>query len=92
MDPLTSALKFRSVCRRNRRACAFVSENIANARSTGDAPGADPFPPQDESACREVDPGKRRVPRRGRTPRATDDSDFNIEFDPGNPPPTKRAW
>lgn len=62
----------------------MLSENIANARSTGDAPGADPFRRKTISFAAEVDRASGaslvEVERLG-----TDDSDFNIEFDPGNP-------
>lgn len=85
MDPLTSALKVSaSGLQAESTRLRIVSENIANARSTGDAPGADPFRRKTISFAAEVDRASGaslvEVERLG-----TDDSDFNIEFDPGNP-------
>src|SRR5919108_5693671 len=62
----------------------IVSENIANARSTGDTPGAEPYRRKTISFAAEVDRASGaslvEIQRLG-----TDDSNFNIEFDPGNP-------
>lgn len=85
MDPLTSALKVSaSGLQAESTRLRIVSENIANARSTGDAPGADPFRRKTISFAAEVDRASGaslvEVERLG-----TDDLDFNIEFDPGNP-------
>ncbi|AEH77579.1 flagellar basal body rod protein FlgC [Sinorhizobium meliloti] len=85
MDPLTSALKVSaSGLQAESTRLRIVSENIANARSTGDAPGADPFRRKTISFAAEVDRASGaslvEVERLG-----TDDSEFNIEFDPGNP-------
>ncbi|ASQ05028.1 flagellar basal body rod protein FlgC [Sinorhizobium meliloti WSM1022] len=85
MDPLTSALKVSaSGLQAESTRLRIVSENIANARSTGDAPGADPFRRKTISFAAEVDRASGaslvEVERLG-----TDDSDFNVEFDPGNP-------
>ncbi|MCG5483501.1 MAG: flagellar basal body rod protein FlgC [Sinorhizobium meliloti] len=85
MDPLTSALKVSaSGLQAESTRLRIVSENIANARSTGDAPGTDPFRRKTISFAAEVDRASGaslvEVERLG-----TDDSDFNIEFDPGNP-------
>jgi flagellar basal-body rod protein FlgC len=82
---LTSALKVSaSGLQAESTRLRIVSENIANARSTGDAPGADPFRRKTISFAAEVDRASGasfvEVERLG-----TDDSDFNIEFDPGNP-------
>ncbi|PST26115.1 flagellar basal body rod protein FlgC [Mesorhizobium plurifarium] len=85
MDPLTSALKVSaSGLQAESTRLRIVSENIANARSTGDAPGTDPYRRKTISFAAEVDRASGaslvEVERLG-----TDDSDFNIEFDPGNP-------
>ncbi|RVG19319.1 flagellar basal body rod protein FlgC [Sinorhizobium meliloti] len=85
MDPLTSALKVSaSGLQAESTRLRIVSENIANARSTADAPGADPFRRKTISFAAEVDRASGaslvEVERLG-----TDDSEFNIEFDPGNP-------
>lgn len=62
----------------------IVSENIANARSSGDVPGADPYRRKTISFAAEVDRASGaslvEIERLG-----TDDSNFTIEFDPGNP-------
>ncbi|OHV85858.1 flagellar basal body rod protein FlgC [Ensifer sp. LCM 4579] len=85
MDPLTSALKVSaSGLQAESTRLRIVSENIANARSTGDAPGADPFRRKTISFAAEVDRASGaslvEVDRIG-----TDDSAFNVEFDPGSP-------
>ncbi|MDX0563546.1 flagellar basal body rod protein FlgC [Sinorhizobium medicae] len=85
MDPLTSALKVSaSGLQAESTRLRIVSENIANARSTGDAPGTDPYRRKTISFAAEVDRASGaslvEVERLG-----TDDSDFNVEFDPGKP-------
>ncbi|WP_104665005.1 flagellar basal body rod protein FlgC [Ensifer adhaerens] len=85
MDPLTSALKVSaSGLQAESTRLRIVSENIANARSTGDAPGSDPYRRKTISFAAEVDRASGaslvEIERLG-----TDDSDYNIEFDPGNP-------
>ncbi len=85
MDPLTSALKVSaSGLQAESTRLRIVSENIANARSSGDVPGADPYRRKTVSFAAEVDRASGaslvEIDRIG-----TDDSDFNVEFDPGNP-------
>ncbi|MBB4183986.1 MULTISPECIES: flagellar basal body rod protein FlgC [Sinorhizobium] len=85
MDPLTSALKVSaSGLQAESTRLRIVSENIANARSTGDTPGAEPYRRKTISFAAEVDRASGaslvEIQRLG-----TDDSNFNIEFDPGNP-------
>lgn len=85
MDPLTSALKVSaSGLQAESTRLRIVSENIANARSTGDVPGADPYRRKTVSFAAEVDRASGaslvEIDRIG-----TDDSDFSIEFDPGSP-------
>ncbi|MGE6781096.1 flagellar basal body rod protein FlgC [Ensifer adhaerens] len=85
MDPLTSALKVSaSGLQAESTRLRIVSENIANARSTGDAPGSDPYRRKTISFAAEIDRASGaslvEIERLG-----TDDSDYNIEFDPGNP-------
>jgi flagellar basal-body rod protein FlgC len=84
MDPLTSALKVSaSGLQAESTRLRIVSENIANARSTGDVPGADPYRRKTISFAAEVDRASGaslvEIDRIG-----TDDSSFNVEFDPGN--------
>ncbi|MBP2235645.1 flagellar basal-body rod protein FlgC [Sinorhizobium kostiense] len=85
MDPLTSALKVSaSGLQAESTRLRIVSENIANARSSGDVPGADPYRRKTVSFAAEVDRASGaslvEIDRIG-----TDDSNFNVEFDPGNP-------
>lgn len=85
MDPLTSALKVSaSGLQAESTRLRIVSENIANARSSGDTPGAEPYRRKTISFAAEVDRASGaslvEIERLG-----TDDSDYNIEFDPGNP-------
>lgn len=85
MDPLTSAMKVSaSGLQAESTRLRIVSENIANARSSGDTPGADPYRRKTISFAAEVDRASGaslvEIERLG-----TDDSNFTIEFDPGNP-------
>lgn len=85
MDPLVSALKVSaSGLEAESTRLRIVSENIANARSTGDVPGADPYRRKTISFAAEVDRASGastvEIDRLG-----TDDFDFSVEFDPGNP-------
>lgn len=85
MDPLVSALKVSaSGLEAELTRLRIVSENIANARSTGDVPGADPYRRKTISFAAEVDRASGastvEIDRLG-----TDNSDFSVEFDPGNP-------
>ncbi|WP_377294092.1 flagellar basal body rod protein FlgC [Rhizobium sp. SG2393] len=85
MDPLSAALKVSaSGLEAESTRLRIVSENIANARSTGDAPGADPYRRKTVSFTSEIDrvSGAARVDvqRLGE-----DESPFITEYDPGNP-------
>ena len=85
MDPLVSSLKVSaSGLEAESTRLRIVSENIANARSTGDTPGADPYRRKTISFTAEMDrvsgASAVSIERLG-----TDDSDFSTEFDPGNP-------
>jgi flagellar basal-body rod protein FlgC len=61
-----------------------ISENIANAQSTGDTPGADPYTRQtisfDSALDRSLGAPLVRVKTIGR-----DDAPYKVEHDPGNP-------
>ncbi|MFP5076353.1 flagellar basal body rod protein FlgC [Rhizobium sp. YIM 134829] len=85
MDPLVSALKVSSSgLEAESTRLRIVSENIANARSTGDAPGADPYRRKTVSFAAEIDRASGassvEVQRLG-----VDESQFTLEYDPGNP-------
>lgn len=69
----------------------IVSENIANARSTGDTPGADPYRRKTITFAQEMDKALGaelvKVKKLG-----VDRSDFVEEFDPGNPAADEKGF
>lgn len=85
MDPLAAALKISATgLSAQSTRLRVVSENIANARSTADIPGADPYRRKTISFAAEMDRtigadvvGVKRID--------VDRSRFSSEFDPGNP-------
>jgi flagellar basal-body rod protein FlgC len=85
MDPLIASLKISaSGLEAQSSRLRVVSENLANARSTGDTPGADPYRRKTVSFAQELDRAAGvstvEIKKIG-----TDKSDFRTEFDPGNP-------
>ncbi len=85
MDPLVASLKVAaSGLEAQSTRIRIVSENLANARSTGDTPGADPFRRKTVTFAAELDRATGsslvEVERLGQ-----DESDFSTEYDPGNP-------
>lgn len=62
----------------------IVSENIANSRSTGDTPGADPYRRKVITFGEEVDRAG-GVTTVGIKKLGVDESDFTTEYDPSNP-------
>ncbi|WP_416797977.1 flagellar basal body rod protein FlgC [Ciceribacter azotifigens] len=92
MDPLSAALKIAgSGLEAQSTRLRVVSENIANARSTGDTPGAEPYRRKTVTFGAELDKvtgadlvGVKRL--------GEDDSDFIEEFDPGNPAADERGY
>jgi flagellar basal-body rod protein FlgC len=84
MDALTAALKVAaSGLGAQSERLRVVSENLANAQSTGTAPGADPYRRKTISFASELDrsTGGQLVEV---SSVARDPSDFPIEFQPGN--------
>ena len=84
MDPLSTALKVAaSGLTAQSERLRVVSENLANAQSTGNAPGADPYQRKTITFAAELDrtTGAQRVEILdiGR-----DRSDFPLEFQPGH--------
>jgi flagellar basal-body rod protein FlgC len=61
-----------------------ISENIANAQSTGDTPGADPYTRQTVSFDSVLDRSL-GVPLVNIKTIGRDDAPFKVEHDPGNP-------
>ncbi len=85
VDPLVAALKI-SASGMDAQATRLrvVSENLANARSTGNTPGADPYQRKLVTFGEHFDraTGVSAV----RVDKITEDqTPFNIEFDPGSP-------
>lgn len=85
MDPLSSALKIAGTgLEAQATRLRIVSENIANARSTGDTPGADPYRRKTVTFGSELDRSSGatvvEVKKLG-----VDQSKFIDEYDPGNP-------
>ena len=85
MDPLVASLKVASSgLEAQSTRIRIVSENLANARSTGDTPGADPYRRKTITFAAELDRASGaslvEIERLGE-----DDGDFTAEFDPGNP-------
>ncbi|WP_313523566.1 flagellar basal body rod protein FlgC [Shinella sp.] len=85
MDPLVASLKVAaSGLEAQSTRIRIVSENLANARSTGDTPGADPFRRKTVTFASELDRATGaslvQVERLGE-----DEGDFSTEYDPGNP-------
>lgn len=85
MDPLVASMKVAaSGLEAQSTRIRIVSENLANARSTGDTPGADPYRRKTVTFVSELDRAVGaslvEVDRL-----AEDESEFSAEFDPGNP-------
>ena len=85
MDPLVASMKVAaSGLEAQSTRIRIVSENLANARSTGDTPGADPFRRKTVTFAAELDRATGaslvQVERLGE-----DEGEFTTEYDPGNP-------
>ena len=85
MDPLVASLKISATgLEAQSSRLRVVSENLANARSTGDTPGADPYRRKTISFAQELDRAAGvdtvQIKKIG-----TDKSDFREDYDPGNP-------
>ena len=84
-DPLIAAMKISaSGLEAQSMRVRVISENLANAQSTGSTPGSDPFRRKTISFGDELDrvSGATLVGVQGVQ---TDQSPFPLEFDPGNP-------
>ena len=91
MDPLVASMKVAaSGLEAQSTRIRIVSENLANARSTGDAPGADPYRRKTITFVSELDRASGaslvEVDRL-----AEDEGEFSAEFDPGNPAADERG-
>lgn len=84
MDALTAALKVAaSGLGAQSERLRVVSENLANAQSTGSAPGADPYQRKTISFASELDRAS-GVSLVGVNSIDRDHSAFPVEFEPGN--------
>ncbi|PKA40869.1 flagellar basal body rod protein FlgC [Rhizobium sullae] len=91
MDPLTAAMKIAgSGLEAQSTRLRIVSENIANARSTGDTPGADPYRRKTITFGEEVDRAG-GVTTVGVKKLGVDEADFTTEYDPSNPAADERG-
>jgi len=91
MDPLSASLKIAgSGLEAQSTRLRIVSENIANARSTGDTPGSDPYRRKTITFGAEMDrvSGTELV---GVKKLGVDQSEFIEEYDPGNPAADERG-
>lgn len=85
MDPLSAAMKVAgSGLEAQSTRLRVVSENIANARSTGDTPGADPYRRKTVTFGAEVDRAN-NVTTVGVKKVGSDKAKFVEEFDPDSP-------
>lgn len=85
IDPLGSAAHIAaSGLRAQSTRIRVVSENIANAQSTGNAPGAEPYARKTVSFESVLDGEVNSAGVRVRDI-STDGSPFRLEYDPGNP-------
>jgi len=92
MDPLVASMKVAaSGLEAQSTRIRIVSENLANARSTGDTPGADPFRRKTVTFSAELDRATNaslvEVSRLG-----VDETDFQTEYDPGNPAADEKGF
>ena len=84
MDPLVAALKVAaSGLGAQSERLRIVSENLANAQSTGNTPGADPYRAR-PSALPPNSTAPPAVARRGRARSTVTSPPFRLEFQPGN--------
>ena len=92
MDPLVASMKVAaSGLEAQSTRIRIVSENLANARSTGDTPGADPFRRKTVTFSAELDRATNaslvEVSKLG-----VDEGDFQTEYDPGNPAADEKGF
>jgi len=92
MDPLVASMKVAaSGLEAQSTRIRIVSENLANARSTGDTPGADPFRRKTVTFSAELDRATNaslvEVSKLG-----VDETDFHTEYDPGNPAADEKGF
>lgn len=92
MDPLSASLKVAaSGLQAQSERMQVVSENLANAKSTSDVPGGDPYRRKTISFVAELDRNiGGSVVEVGSV--ARDPSDFTLQFDPGHEAADERGY
>jgi flagellar basal-body rod protein FlgC len=92
MDPLSAAMKIAgSGLEAQSTRLRIVSENIANARSTGDTPGADPYRRKTVTFGAELDRAT-GVTTVGVKKLGEDTGKFVNEYDPDNPAADEKGY
>jgi flagellar basal-body rod protein FlgC len=92
MDPLTAAMKVAgSGLEAQSTRLRIVSENIANARSTGDTPGADPYRRKTITFGAEVDRNN-DLTTVGVKKLGQDQGQFVEEYDPDSPAADQKGY
>ena len=92
MDPLSAALKIAgSGLEAQSTRLRVVSENIANARSTGDTPGADPYRRKTVTFGAELDRAN-GLTTVGVKKLGEDTGKFVEEYDPDNPAADQKGY
>jgi flagellar basal-body rod protein FlgC len=92
MDPLSAAMKVAgSGLEAQSTRLRVVSENIANARSTGDTPGADPYRRKTVTFGAEIDHSQ-GVTTVGVKKLGEDTGKFVEEYDPDNPAANEKGY
>ncbi|AGB70071.1 MULTISPECIES: flagellar basal body rod protein FlgC [Rhizobium] len=92
MDPLSAALKIAgSGLEAQSTRLRIVSENIANARSTGDTPGADPYRRKTVTFGAEMD-RTNGLTTVGVKKLGEDTGRFVEEYDPSNPAADQKGY
>ncbi len=91
-DPLQASLKIAASGMDAQSArLRVISENLANAQSTGSTPGADPYQRKTVSFVSELDRASGVTTVRVRDT-GLDGSPFKVELDPGNPAADEKGF
>ncbi len=86
VDPMKVAIKVAaSGIEAQSRRMLVVSENLANANSTGKTPGRRSLYAQDDQLRERDGRGQGRAPRQSRPRRSSTEAPFRIEHDPSHP-------
>jgi flagellar basal-body rod protein FlgC len=92
VDPLQASLKIAASGMDAQSArLRVITENLANAQSTGSTPGADPYQRKTVSFVSELDRASGVTTVRVRDT-GLDDSPFKVELDPGNPAADEKGF